>query len=319
MVPPRRRPQVARAVPGDLRPHDRRHAGARRDHARRGRMRRGPRRRRRRLCRGPHGARAVHRPRPHPRRGPGGDPGRLRDRGGARRRGRPSDRRPLHRDRDAPGRALGRGRRMRRPLAGRGRRRVRYRRPGGRLSADPPPRRLRIRPARELPHHHPRRRVLRAALDLGGAPVLRRRAAGPRRPHRRRHHGPRRRLRRTRAAGCLRARPARPARDVPDLERPHRGGAVDRGAPHRPAPPPALPRHPQHRQPADERRLALERVRGARRRIRDRARRDGVADHQRAEERVHAVRRAAPSHQRGRQARATRTCAPRPSRVVVGG
>ncbi len=35
--------------------------------------------------------------------------------------------------------------------------------------ADPLPRRLRVHPARELPHHHPRRRVVRAAVDLGGA------------------------------------------------------------------------------------------------------------------------------------------------------
>ena len=50
---------------------------------------------------------------------------------------------------------------------------------------DPPPRRLRPRPPRELPHHDPRRRIVRAAVDLGGAPVLRRRAPRPRRPHRR--------------------------------------------------------------------------------------------------------------------------------------
>ena len=45
----------------------------------------------------------------------------------------------------------------------------------------------------ELPHHHPRRRGLRPAVDLGGGAVLRRRAARPRRPHRRRHRGRRRR------------------------------------------------------------------------------------------------------------------------------
>ena len=42
---------------------------------------------------------------------------------------------------------------------------------------------------RELPLHHPRRRGLRAALDLGGDPVVRRRPARPRRPDHRRHHG----------------------------------------------------------------------------------------------------------------------------------
>ena len=44
------------------------------------------------------------------------------------------------------------------------------------------------------------------------------------------------------------------------------------------------------------------RVRGARRGVRDRPRRDGVADDQRDEERVRAVRRAAAADQRGRQA-----------------
>ena len=73
-----------------------------------------------------------------------------------------------------------------------------------------------------------------------------------------------------------------PARDVPDLQRPHRRRGVDRRAPDRPAPSPALPGHAQHRQPADERRLALERVRRPRRGVRDRPGRDGVADDQRA-------------------------------------
>ena len=58
----------------------------------------------------------------------------------------------------------------------------------------------------------------------------RRRAARPRRPDRRRHHDPRRRLGRARPAGGLRPRPARPARDVPDLERPHGRRAVDRAS-----------------------------------------------------------------------------------------
>ena len=109
--------------------------------------------------------------------------------------------------------------------------------------ADPPPRRVRVRPPRELPHHDPRRRVVRAAVDLGGAPVVRRRAPRPRRPDRRRHHGPRRRLVELGRPGGVRARPARPARDVPDLERPHRRRAVDRRAPDRPAPAASLPGH----------------------------------------------------------------------------
>ena len=55
------------------------------------------------------------------------------------------------------------------------------------------------------------------ALQFAGAERL-----GPRRPDRRRHHRPRRRLGRARPAGRVRPRPARPARDVPELERPHR-------------------------------------------------------------------------------------------------
>ena len=100
--------------------------------------------------------------------------------------------------------------------------------PGEGLPADPLPRCLRDHPAGELPHHDPRRRVVRAAVDLGGAPVRGRRAARPRRPDRRRHHRPRRRLGRARAAGGVRPRPARAARDVPELERPHRRRGVDR-------------------------------------------------------------------------------------------
>ena len=96
--------------------------------------------------------------------------------------------------------------------------------------AHPPPRRVPARPAGELPHHDPRRRGVRPAVDLGGAAVVRRRAARPRRAHRRRHH---RRRRRRAALGRLagvRPRPARAARDVPDVERAHRRGAVDRRA-----------------------------------------------------------------------------------------
>ena len=228
LVPARRRPQEPRALPRDLRPHLRGHAVARRDQPGRRRMRRGPRRRRRRLRRGPDGARALHRAGPDPRRGDRRDPRGLPDRVDAGGRGRPPDRHEAARHRDAPGGPLGRGRRMRDPLARRRRRRVRRRGTGEGLPADPLPRRLRDHPARELPHHDPRRRVVRAAVDLGGAPVRGRRAARPRRPDRRRHHGPRRRLGRARAAGGVRPRPAGPARDVPDLERPHRRRGVDR-------------------------------------------------------------------------------------------
>ena len=54
---------------------------------------------------------------------------------GARRRGRPPDRHAAARDRDAPGRPLGRGRRVRGPLARRRRRRLRHRRARRRATA----------------------------------------------------------------------------------------------------------------------------------------------------------------------------------------
>ena len=222
LVPARRRPQEPRALPRDLRPHVRGHAVAGRDPTRGRGMRRGPRRRRRRLRRGPDGARAVHRAGPDPRRGDRGDPRRLPDRLDPGGRGRPPDHDEAARHGDAPGRPLGRGRRMCDPLARRGRRRVRRRRAGEGLSADALSRCLRDHPAGQFPHHDPRRRVVRAAVDLGGAPVRRRRAARSRRADRRRHHRPRRRLGRARAAGGVRPRPARAARDVPELERPHR-------------------------------------------------------------------------------------------------
>ena len=58
-----------------------------------------------------------------------------------------------------------------------------------------------------------------------------------------------------RTAGRLRARPARAAGDVPDVERQHRRVRLDRRAPDRPAAPAPLPGHGEHRQPADERRV----------------------------------------------------------------
>ena len=72
---------------------------------------------------------------------------------------------------------------------------LRHRRQRGRQPADPAPRRLPARGGGELPHHDPRRRGVRAAVDLGGGAALRRRAARPRRAHRRRHRGRRRRAR----------------------------------------------------------------------------------------------------------------------------
>ena len=109
----------------------------------------------------------------------------------------------------------------------------------------------------------------------------------------------------------LRARSARAARDVPDLQRAHRRRRLHRGAPDRPAAPPALPGHGQHRQPADERHLDEQRVRDAAPGVRHRPRRHGVADAQRHEVGVLAVRRAAADHQRADQARLRRRCARR--------
>ena len=107
--------------------------------------------------------------------------------GMARPRRGPSDRGPPAAHRDAargqlPGdrRALGRLPRQRRrgfDIAG----------AEAGYPAHPPPRRVRVPPARELPLHDPRRRGIRAAVDLGGHPVVRRRSARPRRADRRRH------------------------------------------------------------------------------------------------------------------------------------
>ena len=195
----------------------------RRDRPGRGRVRRGPRRRRRRLRRGADGARAVHRAGPDPRRGRRGDARRLPDRVGAGRRGRPPDRHEAARHRDAPGRPLGRGRRVRGPLARRGRRRLRHRRAGGGLPADPPPRRLRARsggrtstsrstPASRSGCRRSGRRSSSAAPSGSGT------ACGSSTTSRVRDDG----SVELGPAGGLRPRPARAARDVPDLERPHR-------------------------------------------------------------------------------------------------
>ena len=89
------------------------------------------------------------------------------------------------------------------------------------LPADPAPGRVRVPAARELPLHHPRRRGVRAALDLAGAAVVRGRPARPRRTDRRRH---RRRRRRAGPAGRLRAGQADPAGAVPVVQRADRRG-----------------------------------------------------------------------------------------------
>ena len=93
------------------------------------------------------------------------------------RRAAPIDGRP-HRHRHAPGRALGGDRRAGRapPRRGRGRAST----SPGREAGYPPTRHLdafHLIAREQLPHHHPRRRGVRPAVHLGGAPVVRRRAA----------------------------------------------------------------------------------------------------------------------------------------------
>jgi hypothetical protein len=126
----------------------------------------------------------------------------------------------------------------------------------------PPPRRLPARPAGELPHHHSRRRGLRAAVDLGGRAVVRGGAARPRRADRRRHPGDRRRAP-PGPAGRLHPGPAHPARAVPDVEPQHGRRRRHRRPPHRAARPAALPRDGQHGQPADERHVDEQRTAAA--------------------------------------------------------
>ena len=221
VVPPRRRPEVARAVPRDVRAHDRRAPGSRRDHPRRRRVRRGPRRRRRRLRRGALRPGAVDREGPDPRRGRRREPRGLPHRQPARRRGGQPDRHEGPRHGDAPGRAVGRGRRVRRSAGA----------TPGVVGFDIAGPEAGYRPTRHLEafdkvRHENFHITIHAgegfglpsiweALQFCGAERL-----GPRRAHRRRHRGPRRRLGRARPARGVRARPARPARDVPDLERP---------------------------------------------------------------------------------------------------
>ena len=159
------------------------------------RVRRGPGRRRRRLRRGalrPRAAPAARgldaRPRSSTR------SARASPRASRRPPHRAPDRGPPAAHRDAAPGPLAEIAELTRRLPRRRRGRLRHRRRRGRLPAHPAPRRVRVPPARERPLHHPRRRGVRAAVDLAGDPVVRRRPARPRRPDHRRHH------RRTRTA-----------------------------------------------------------------------------------------------------------------------
>ena len=165
--------------------------------------------------------------------------------------GRPADPGRLPAHRDAARRALARDRRAGGALPRRRRGRLRHRRGREGLPADPPPRRVRVRPPAERARHDPRRRGVRAAVDLGGDPVVRGAPAGPRRADRRRHHPRRARRAPARPAGRVRPRHPDPAGDVPDVERPHGCRVVDRRPPDRPTGPAALPGDGQHRQPPD--------------------------------------------------------------------
>ena len=226
---------------------------------------------------------ALDRAGPDPRRGGRGEPRGLPARMERARRGRQPDRHEGARHGDAPGGPIGRGRRVRGPLARRRRRRLRHRRPRGGLPPDPPPRRVRATsatrtstsrstPARASGCRRSGRRSSSAApsgsATASGSSTTSRSAttarwswAGSRRSS---------------AIGASRSRCAPPRTSTP-------------------APRPRSREHPidllrrlrfrvtrQHRQPADVRRVDVERVRGPRRGVRHRARRDGVADHQRA-------------------------------------
>ena len=159
-------------------------------------------------------------------------------------RGRPPDRHEAARHRDAPGRPLGRGRRVRRPLARRRRGRLRRRRPGEGLSADPLPRRLRVRSAartstsRSTPasrsgcRRSGRRSSSRGAERLGhGVRIVDDITV--------RDDGS---VELGRLAAFVRDR--RVPLEMCPTSNVHTGAAaVDRGAPDRPAPPAPLPRH----------------------------------------------------------------------------
>src|SRR5690606_26086531 len=205
--------------------------------------------------------------------------------------------------RHAPPGPLHGDRRTGRPLPRRRRRRLRHRRRRSRLPAHPPPRRLRIPAAGERPLHHPRRRGLRPAVHLAGHPVVRRRPPRPRRTDHRRHLRRRGRHRQTRPARRVRARQAHPAGDVPHLQPPDRSRRLHRRPPHRAAAPPLLPRHGQHRQPADELHHALPGVRQAHRGVRLRLGRPAVVHLQRDAVGLPALRRTPRPDQRRHQAR----------------
>ena len=204
-----------------------------------------------------YGARSCRTERgPDPRRGRRGDPRGLPDRDGAGRRGRPPDRDEAARDRDAPGGPLGRGRRVRGPLA---------RRRASSASTSPAPRRATRRPATSTPSTASAARTSTSR----STPASR---SGCRRSGRRSSSAGAERLGHgVRIVDDITVRDdgsvelGRLAAFVRDRRVPlemcptsnvHTGAAASIArAPDRPPPPPPLPGHGQHRQPADERRL----------------------------------------------------------------
>ena len=255
----RRRPQEPRAVPRGLRAHRRRDADARGHRARRRRVCRGPRRRRRRLRRGALRARAAARragcrSTTSVRGGPGGVRAR-RGRGPASRWASSSPRCASSRDRS-------------RSPSWRSATATRASSASTSPVRRPASRRRRYLDAFNLIHQANFHLTIHAgeafglpsiweALQWCGAERL--------------GHGVRivdditvgddGRDRRWAGSPTYVRDRASAARDVPDLQRPHRRGRLDRGASDRPAAPAALPRHGQHRQPADERRDDERRVR----------------------------------------------------------
>ena len=201
-------------------------------------------------------------------------------------------------------------RRAGRALARRRRGRLRHRRRRGRLPADPPPRRVPVRAARELPHHDPRRRGVRPAVDLGGAcsgaapsasaTACASSTTSPGRPATSSSAGwPRTSATGASRSSCARRRTSTPASCASIAEHPI-----------------GMLRRLRFRVTVntDNRLMSdtsmIDGDGAAARRVRLGPRRLRVAHDQRHEERVRPVPRAAAHHQRARSSRATRCSAP---------
>ena len=302
------RQRVARALPGDLRPHRRRHADRARAHPGRPRVRRGPRRRRRRVRRGPLRPRAARRQRADPRRGRRRRPGGLRR---GHRGDRRADRRTPAAHRDAPPGQVARDRRARRRVARPRGGRLRHRRRRGGLPA---------RPGTST----------RSSTSSARTPTSR--STPARRSGCRRSGRPSSGAARTGSAtGCASSTTSpwattasvelgRLAAYVRDRRIPLEmcpasnlqtgAAAVARRAPHRAAHRAALPGDRQHRQPADERHVDDRRDGQPGRGVRLHDGRPAVVHDQRDEVGLPALRRAALADRRDHQAGLRRARAP---------